>query len=282
MESRTDTMEAHPDPEKLYTQAIAEHLEYLTFSQTEIKDLISNTVEEIAHLERIGEKDKAQIESPVAVLKNIAVVWIISGPGTYDLPSKDDKYNNFPWARGMDRARLNHGAMLARRIAESRSGQKFDGPLGDVALRKRMMKETIENYGPEMVYNGTQLENDTVLDVLSREGTVIPEGKVHIIRGNIKTTLDQVKTFKLPVELNENEELAIISHAPHLVRIMNMINKNPPFPTRTKVRLFPVPTLVSGRTKYAEMETLGLLRYVYLDNESTVKRYPYLVSSDTG
>lgn len=278
MESKTNTFEANIDPVNLYKLAVEERPEYFKYSQNEIKRLISDTVSEIDMLEKIGEKEREKITDSPGVLQNIAVVWVISGPGTYDLPTKEDKYKDLEWAKGMDRARLNHGAVLARAITKARSGP-LEGSLMDIVERKRKTKEIIKNYGPEIVYNGTEQENDTVFNVLSRKGVVIPEEKVHIIRGDIETTLDQVKTFKLPVELKENEELAIISHAPHLARIMHMINKHKPFPEGTRIRLFPVPTPENGKEEYAKMETLGLLRYIYLDNEATIESYPYNITS---
>lgn len=280
MESRIQCTETGIDQEELYQQAVEEHPEYLKFPQNEIKQLISEILDETARLERVGEREKTRIEVPDDVLINIAVVWIISGPGTYDSSTKDDKYKDFVWSRGMDRTRLNHGAILARIIAEAKSGQHFTGSIVDIVQRKKQIKQMVTDYGPELIYNGTQLENDTVVDVLSRSDTVIPREKVHIIRGDIKTTLDQVKTFKLPIELKDGEELAIVSHAPHLVRIMHMINKYRPFPEGTKVRLFPVPTPHDGKNEYVRMETLGLLRYIYLDHEATREVYPYFVTSD--
>jgi len=268
------------NPGNLYQEALREHPEYGEISQNRIISLISDTTSEIEHLERVGEKEKSRIVMSPEIAKNIAAIWIISGPGTYDLPAKDDKYKDFEWAWGMDRTRLNHGAFLARKIAEARSGEDFSGgTFVDIKQRKQKIESMIKQFGPDIVYNGTQLENDTVADVLTREETIIPEEKVNIIGGDIKITLDQVRTFQLPYELNENEELAIVSHAPQLARIMHMINKYQSFQSGTKVRLFPVPTPESGKAEYAKMETLGLLRYVYLDGDATEAGYPYALNT---
>jgi hypothetical protein len=263
----------------LYEEALREHHEYKYFSQPKIKSLIAGTLSEIAVLEDVGEKEWSKIEMPTNIAKNIAVIWVVSGPGTYDQPTKDDVYNHLPWAKWMDRNRIDHACFLTRKVAEARSGEDFSsGPLSDIKQRKQRIKELIKQFGPNIIYNGTQFENDTVADVLTREGTIIPEEKVNIIGGDIKITLDQVKTLQLPC-LNEDEELAIVSHAPQLARIMHMINKYQPFPNGTKVRLFPVPTPKSGKAEYAKMETLGLLRYVYLDHEATEESYPYAFNS---
>ena len=268
-------------PTLLYDQAIAEHPEYQQISQVEMLGLISKSFKEIAYFEKIGEADKNRMDIKPEILNNIGAIWIFSGPGTYDEPTKDDKYKSFPWARGMDRARLSHGARIARMIAESKSGQMSSGSFADIVERKRQTKQIIQDNGPEIIYNGTELENSTVSDVLSREGVIIPGGKVHLIGGEIKTTLDQVKTFQLPGKLGPDQELSIVSHAPQLLRIIHMLNKYRPFPTGTKIRLFPVPTPQDGKTEYARMEVSGVLRYVYIDKEATVEPYPYSVSSQT-
>lgn len=278
MESDSKAQETRLVVTELYGQAIMEYPEYLKFPQEDITKLISNTINKITDLEDIGKEDANGIETDINILKNIGAVWIFSGPGTYDNPTKDDKYNKFEWAKGMDRKRLNHGALLARKITEAKCGQHLSGSMVEINQRKQQTKQMIRYYGPKIIYNGTQLENDTVINVLSREGVVIPRENVNTIYGNIKTTLDQVKTFKLPVKLNTNEELAIVSHAPHLVRIMHMVNKYKPFPGGTKVRLFPIPTIESGKNEYMYMEILGLLRYVYLDKKSTYEGYPYKLS----
>ncbi|MEK7572953.1 MAG: hypothetical protein AAB531_00865 [Patescibacteria group bacterium] len=268
-----------PDPTEIYEQALAESPVYKNFSQDEIKSLIATSIDEIAYLEEVGEKDKAKFEIPDDVLRRIGAIWIFSGPGTYDSPTKDDKYNTFPWARWMDRDRLNHAALLARKVAEVRSGQgPIIGSLETLQERKEKTRQMIEEFGPQIVYNGTQLEDDTVASVLSRDGTIIPEDKVDIIRENIAITLDQIRTFKLPDNFEPDQELALITHAPQFLRITRMLNANPPFPVGTKVRLFPVPTPAIGKREYSKMEVLGLLKYTYVDHVATAEPYPFQAS----
>ncbi|MBI2476182.1 MAG: hypothetical protein HYV67_02990 [Candidatus Taylorbacteria bacterium] len=274
------------NPDELYQKALADHADYGSLPESEVKVLITEIAEEIKRLEEVGEKEKARIEMPAEMAKKIGAIWVNSGVGTYDTAIKEKErgvYKNLPWMEWADRARLNHAAILARKVAEARSGENFDrGSLASIKERKAKIKEMIEKFGPKIIYNGVELENDTVADVLSREGTIIPEDKVTIIRGTteqpIVNTLDTVKTLKLPQGFEADQELAIVAHAPHLARIMRMINKQPPFPRTTKVRLFPVPTPETGKKAYAELETLGILNYALRRGVADKKSYPYTVN----
>lgn len=271
------------DPQPLYEQALREHPEFASIPAAEITALISQIAEEIRVLEEVAERETPRLELTPAEAKKIAAIWVLSGVGTYDTPLKETEravYKEHPWIQWADRARLNHAAILARRVAEAKSGKRFEqGGLGDIEERKKNIKAAIEAYGPDIIYNGTQLENDTVGEVLALEGTVIPEDRVRVIRGTadqpIVNTTDNIKTFKLPRPLAADEELAVVAHAPHLVRVMRIVNQFKPFPAGTKVRLFPLPTPPEAKTTYREMEILGILNYVFRKKEATAEPYPY-------
>ena len=275
------------NPDELYRKALEDHPdEYRSLPESEVKALITEIAEEIKRLEEVGEKEKARIEMPPETAKKIGAIWVNSGVGTYDTPLKEKErgvYKDLPWMQWADRARLNHAAILARKVAEARSGENFDrGSLASIKERKAKIKEMISRYGPKIICNGSEIENDSVAEVLAREGTIIPEDAVTIIQGTaehpIVNTLDTVKTLKLPPEFRDDQELAIVAHAPHLARIMRMINKQPPFPRTTKVRLFPVPTPEAGKKEYAELEILGILNYALRKGVADKESYPYVVN----
>ncbi|MCL5970020.1 MAG: hypothetical protein M1450_00760 [Patescibacteria group bacterium] len=243
--------------------------------------LVQDVVSEISKFEEAAEKDKGRVLTSAASLENIGAIWVFSGPGTYDSPiieEKDGPYKDFTWTYYMDRARLNHAAILARKIALVRSGQGLNnGSLANIRESKDETIELLGKYGPQIIYNGTKIENDVVQAVLTRPGIVIPQEKVTIIRDNtIKKTVDQIKTFQMPFGFREGQELAIISHAPQLARVLRKINKSKPFPGGTKVRLFPLATPLCGKIKYAEMETEGVLYYVH-SGDATRSAYPYTI-----
>ena len=84
----------------------------------------------------------------------------------------------------------------------------------------------------------------------------------------------------MPDDFQKDGELAIIAHAPHLVRILRIINKYRPFPNDTRVRLFPVPTQgADGKREYAMMEVSGTLYYSNVTHNATMEPYPYEISS---
>ncbi|OGZ01784.1 MAG: hypothetical protein A2946_03970 [Candidatus Liptonbacteria bacterium RIFCSPLOWO2_01_FULL_53_13] len=291
------------DVEALYQAALEDHAEYKDFPPEQIKGLIAGIAHEIAHLEEVGEREKARIEMPAEVVRNIGAVWAFSGVGTYERPVKDEKerpvYQSPSWLRWADRLNLNHMAMLALTVAEVRSREEFDaGSFSpDTHEGNRNIKELVGRFGPPIIYNGTESENDVLAEVLASPDKIIPRdrtleaivpgSKVTIIRGTaerpIVNTLDVVKTFHLPFDFGENQELAIVAPAPQLARIMRMVKNHRPFPEHTKVRLFPVPTLREGKKEYAKMEILGILSYALLkkvDGKAVAdaESYPYAVN----
>jgi len=266
--------------ETVYQEIITTQPRLAEIPQDQAKELVARGLHEISELEEAAAANYIHPNITPDVANNVKLLWDLSGPGTYDMPTKDDKYKDFPWARNMDRARLNYTARLTKRIAEVKSGVDYNsGSLADVGERKEKTKKLIEEYGPTILYNGTGEENATVEDVLGREGIIIPRSKVHVVGEGIATTVDQVKDFKIPegVSLDDSGEIGIISHAPHLMRTMHMINRYRPFPEGTKVRLFPLPTPDEGKDEYAMMEARGLLYYTYMspDKDTTPDAYPY-------
>ncbi len=281
-EKRNIKKEARLGIDAVYESAVEEHEAFKRFPPEEIKQLIDEVLREIDLLEEIAERDYREFHLSDDVAKKIEAIWVLSGPGTYDDPVKEDRYKNFPWARGMDRARLNYAARIARRVTEARSGDVFDqGGLSSLQKRKELTKRSILESGPYIIYNGRPDENEVVHDVLTREGIIIPQEKVMVIGEGIDKSVDQVKSVRLPENFDiEHDELAIISHAPQLARIVRMINRYRPFPEGTKIRLLPISTPEGGKTEYALMETRGILYYAFLslDRDATKESYPYLVN----
>lgn len=267
--------------EDIYESTIVEHRALEKLSPERIKEFIKGRLEEINLLESVGEKNKLGFGLLPEVAKNIGIIWVFSGPGTYDQPRKEgDRYHG-DWTDGMDRARLNQAARLSRKVTEVITGEKFHSSLANISQEKARIKEAIKEKGPFIIYNGTVVENEAVEKALARKGTVIPPEKVMVINGDIKRTVDQIRTFRLPPDFDiEGKEIALVSHAPHLVRIIRMINRHRPFPEGAKVRMFPLPTPKQGKYEYAKMEIRGLIYYIYLsrDHDATEDPYPYSIN----
>ncbi len=97
---------------ELYDYAIGKNPGLKDFPEQEIKSNIRQIMNEIDLLERVGENDLKRLDSLEKndssdegfkdVLKNIGLIWEISGSGTFDKPFGEDPYKNYPWTRNME------------------------------------------------------------------------------------------------------------------------------------------------------------------------------------
>lgn len=166
------------DVEEVYKNAIAEHKEIKNLPTEEVRGLIRDVILEIEQLEQVAERDFRELNLGDEIARRIDAVWVLSCPGTYDEPLKEDRYRDYPWAKGMDRTRLNYAARIVRKVAEVRGGGSFErGGLGSLKRRKESIKKSISETGPYIIYNGRPDENAVVRDVLTREGVIIPQEK---------------------------------------------------------------------------------------------------------
>ena len=258
--------------------------------QSELKTILL----EIDLLEERAERDYAVLNISSETAESIGVIWTFAGPGTYDLETKEDRYQEFPWARWMDRDRLNYTAKLARKIVEKKLSKSFSVDAGTtespeeitarILEKKKEVHEALADVGPYIVYNGSPIENETVKEVLARPTTHVPTSKVFIIDKDsegkpLANTVSQMKAFHLPSDALEGKKIALVSHAPHLSRIVRMINLHRPFPVGTEIILFPIPTVPEGKAPYAAMESEGILWYTYVSSDSTIEPYPFQLNS---
>lgn len=261
----------------VYQKALAEHKEFENIPAEEMKEVIKVGLAEIEELERFADPKRAVNSLTPEIAEKISALWIFSGFGTYDEPVVAAKDRPYKWKHGMDRARLNYAVLLARKIAEMRSPEGMQrGSIDGAPGRKMRAKETIAKYGPALIYNGTELENAAVERALAQPETIVPREKAHILGGNIVRTVDQIKPFSLPTQLyHPGKEVGIIANAPHLVRIVRMLNRYKPLPSDMSVRLFPFATPPEGKEEYATLEIKGLLYYVFLSPDRDAEKEPY-------
>ncbi|MFH1833010.1 MAG: hypothetical protein ABH816_02475 [Candidatus Levyibacteriota bacterium] len=262
----------------VYAYAIGRNPEIKNTPSDNFKGIISSTLKIIDTLEEFGEETAHNLTIPRAIADEIGLIWDFSGPGTYDKPFKEDRYKDLPWSKSMDQKRLSHTAVLERAIVESIKGNSFRGSLENIVETKHRLKKAIGEVGPYILYNGIPEENSVVKDVLSREGVVIPADKVIIPNFKIDNTLDQVKSFEWPKHVEKGKAIALVSHAPHLARIIGLINYFNPFSKGTKIYLFPLPTPQEGREEYAKMEISGLLHNMFdLEKSNLMPAYEYMI-----
>lgn len=271
----------------VYAAALEEHPEFTDFPEHDIKTLIKTSHDEIEVLERVANPKEAIAALTSKIAEKISALWVFSGPGTYEEPVKNDSYKDYPWARGMDRVRINYAVFLARKIAEIRSGaRERRGPIHAVTERKQQAKAAISSHGPAIIYNGNEIENAAAERALAHSGSIVPSEKAEILELDPSHTIPeprtfhQIKLFKLPEHLYQpGNEIAIVSHAPQLPRILRMLNRYQTLPKDMTVRLFPLPTPPEGKEEYATLEIKGLLYYVFLspDHDATREPYPHVI-----
>jgi len=267
--------------ERIYAAALEQHTQFKQIPEQDIKEVIGTALEEIEKLERAGNLSDALTALTLEVAESISALWVFSGPGSYDEPAKEDRYKNYPWARGMDRARLSYGALLSRKISEKLSSEILKGSISKVSARIQKARELIAEHGPTIIYNGTELENSVARDVLTREGIIIPPEKAIIAGEGIDNTVDQIKDFKFPEELHQSGgEIGIVSHAPHIMRIIHILSQYQTLPKDMTVRLFPMATPQGGKEEYADNEIKGLLYYVFLAKKAQPTAYPALIHGE--
>lgn len=138
----------------------------------------------------------------------------------------------------------------------------------------------IKNFGPTLIYNGTDKMNHMADNALDGVKSIIPREKANITGKGILNTADQMRTFKLPDELHKpGGEIAIVAHSPHFVRILRMLNNYKNLPTDMKVRVFPLRMPKGSEYEYSLMEIRGLLANVYSTNppRATIEPHPHII-----
>lgn len=238
---------------------------------------------------------RRQVLTPAEVRK-IKAIWVFSGAGTLRNPlKKDEIWRKYPWSGWHDRRRLHYGAWLLRKIAEQRSNLRLDG-----ITDSREMREVLSEYGPVLLYNGIPEENSVVRAVLEEPKLAIPKDKVHLIdyaayrlRSEkeeiisehgvlrpIKTTIDQVRSadFSFVDNWQVSDRVAIVSHAPHFIRILPMLAKYPfQIPSGVDVQIFPLSILPGSELEYTKIEIRGWLYYMHIAQVAAPCLYPHIL-----
>ena len=269
-----------PSVDEVYDSALAEHADLLDYApERDIREIIGST------LFRIGEFEAAA-RRPLHVspetAADIGTIWVLSGPGNYDMPFKPQDNPKLqadkPWLAWFDRARMNQGARLARKVAEIRSGQRIEpASINDLPAQVAESKELIRKYGPYVAYNGYPVETEFAERLLERDGIIVPKDKAHIIHGDLKVTTDQITSFTYPDDVEaQGKEVAIVTHAPHLAaRVLHMANRYQPFFDGSVPYVVPVATPQAGRREFAMMEARGQLFYMLKKGDAARDPHPY-------
>lgn len=255
-------------------------------SKEKVICLIEDSINMIGRMESVASYPSQERLLPQAPQESqkIKAIWVLSGPGDYFHPQKEDDYKDKPWAKWMDRSRDMRAAWLARRITEIRIGLSLP-------RNPEVIKQSIAEYGPWVIYDGREDEKQAISQALINKEAIVPAERVFIIgKGIRRKTTDQIKEFVLPkgVVLNDGDEVALVTHAPHALRVLHMIQRiaeriraNPglypdsPFHGEVILRVSPVVTPSYGLKEYSIQEINGLLHYIYYDKTQPASETAY-------
>jgi hypothetical protein len=274
-----------PSTEAVYESALAEHPEYADFPADRLFEIIEHSLGRIAMFEEAARMPLV-IDSETA--ENIGAVRIHSGVGNYDLPIKEDDNPRLikSWARWADRRRIDHAVRIARKVAEVRSGyQPPVHPIRDMYAMREETKELIREFGPYVIYSGYPSETNKAEEVLNRPDTIIPREKAVIVHGTPKNTVDGSKMMikQFPSEsLKDGKQVVIVTHAPHLERVLHIMSKHPYLPAGSIPYVAPVATSPEGQAESALMETRGILYYALLKGEASEEPHPHQLLNESG
>lgn len=255
------------------------------FDERRVFKLAQNAALEIARFEELARTRPLRIPQSVEEAKRIKAIWDISSVGTYLKEFQDDRWKDKPWAGWTDRRRLNYSAALMRRLTERITGKSYRTPLGNrlTPNQAEELRSDIESFGPYPIYGSTLEQNEDVETVLAEQGVVVPRSRVYIIDFPEKpvgvNTIDQMRTFSLPanLQIQQGDILAIVAHAPHIVRALHMMNRFKPFPEGLIIQPHPLPSPPSAGTDFAVQEISGLLHYTFISGDSSEESYPYQI-----
>ncbi len=254
--------------------------------EEEARKFIGKCISMIGNFEEVSDYSAQErlLPKDAEEANKIKIIWVLSGPGYYGQPFKDDRYKDKPWARWMDRNRAHRGVWLARRLTELKIGQKLPNDPG-------VIKQAILQDGPYIIYNGRNDENREMRRALTDEKALIPPEKVFIMDEGIDNTVDQVTGFRLPLgtEMEHGDLIALVTHSPHALRTLHMIQRinelqkdnashnllDFPISDESILKISPVRTPATGLTEYATLEICGLLHYAYYDQTRPASKIPF-------
>jgi hypothetical protein len=260
------------DKKSIIQLALERHSDYWGDRKEELDILVNGTIKEIEKIERVPfckpETDKEAMK--------IKAVWCVSGTGSIQVPflgtTGDILYKEKKWGQWTDRDRILHSVEVIKNYSIVSRGKD---PCN--IITKHEESRLIKEYGPYLIYNGIPEQVDALFLAIEAGELNFPREKVFVPKGKIVKTLDQVKSLKLPENLNikEGDTIGIVSHAPHLARLMKMVNRYKPLPEEIKVKLFPLLfEKPENENEFAQTELMGILGYISR-GEATAESYPY-------
>jgi len=251
-----------------------------------MRPVVAGALKEIANLEDLALRHKqillnGQLPWTEEQIQKIKVLWVLSGPGYYRQPFKEDRYKDVSWAKYMGRHRLTYAGLLMRKFAEAIAGIPSAAlSTGKISPSIPELRTLVATHSPFLLFNGRPDENQDVMAILETDNSIIPPVKVFISGERIDRTVDQVTNLELPptLKFQAGDEIGIITHAPHLMRFGHMLRYQQnelPFPPGVVIRALPLASPSDGKTAYTEQEIRGLLYYVFITHQASEENYHY-------
>lgn len=198
----------------------------------------------------------------IDILKKVRAIWVLSGSGSYLKPLSDSDSNqaniNNLWYHGTDNARLDYAEHW-------------------LLSYKNLLPNDRQ---PTLIYNGVKNQQEDLLHAIKERKYKIPLDQIYIAPGNNIRTIDQVKNFSFPPNLDLNDGyLGVLSHTTHLPRVLRFMGKNRKIFQKIKVLVLPLNLKnIEDQVKMAKPEVKGTLDYIK-KGEATIDPYPFLMLS---
>lgn len=223
------------------------------------------------------------------------LVVVLSGPGTYLRPIKDDRYSHLPFAQNGDRERSDLSAILGIQLAGARMGIDFSEFRGqriltgnDPALnaRREQTRQAILGSGVRFLYLGTNEEVAATKQVINTKSSFVPPETVDLISKGINNAYDQAFALKLflasgePIRKAQGKQFpgrSIYFALPlKAVRFFRFCQQLGSIPSGVETRVLPMPTSRSGYPDYVRNEIAGIINYA-VQGKAALTPSPYLV-----
>lgn len=194
----------------------------------------------------------------IEILKKVRAIWVLSGSGSYlkpliDVESDQANINNL-WYHGTDKARLDYAEQWLSAYS----------------------KILPANFRPILIYNGLKEQQKDLFKAIEEKKCKIALDQVYIAPGDNIRTIDQVKNFSFPPNLDLNNGfLGILSHLTHLPRILRFMGKNRKIFKNIKALVLPLNLKnTEDQVKMAKPEVKGIFDYIQ-KGKAAIDPYSY-------
>lgn len=268
--------------DKIYASALDDHAEFADFDPDRLRSFIATELNRIDGFEMLGNNPP---KLTYEMADSIGAIKVHSGVGLFDTPFKDGdnpKLKGKTFLAWNNRDRLKHGFNLALEAAEVLSGftvpKDPTNPVGYAAE----VRELIREFGPHLIYTGYPVETQDLEEVLRRLDAMFPIENAHIIHDTPTNTVEGAQMFRMPEgALVDGKKLVVVSHAPHLVRVLHILGKYPYKLDGNVLYVSPVATSDAGRDEFALLEIRGMMYYIFLAESAAEQPHDYRVLIDT-